>query len=201
METEKIRKTKKNFKLPIWAVAVIILLIIIGLVTGLNTIKQSGKKSEVITASTLQKIVNDSELSTYTAVYNGVAEVMNEKKPEETDYYVSYEAKIYAGIDFKDIEILVDDAEKTICLKLPEISILKIDVDISSMDFIFFNKKANASSVSQTAYSACEEDAKKESGNQKAIYELARQNACNVLKALIHPIVEQADEEYTLSII
>ena len=78
--------------------------------------------------------------------------------------------------------------------------ITKVDVDIASMDFIFYDNKANASTVSQTAYKACEADAQQESASQEAIYKLARQNACNVLTALINPIVEQMDAEFRLSI-
>ena len=38
----------------------------------------------------------------------------------------------------------------------------------------------------------------KESQEQQAIYDLAEQNAKNVLTALVKPIVDQADTEYTL---
>ena len=85
-------------------------------------------------------------------------------------------------------------------MSVPEIRNNKINVDISSMEFIFNNDKANTSTVSQQAYKACEEDAKQESEKQQAIYELAKQNACNVLRALIQPIVEQADAEFTLTV-
>ena len=37
----------------------------------------------MITESTLREIINVSELSTYTAVYNGIAKVPNPDKPEE----------------------------------------------------------------------------------------------------------------------
>ena len=45
----------------------------------------SSHKQEIITVSTLQKIVNVSELSTFTAVYNGIAQVENEKDAEKID--------------------------------------------------------------------------------------------------------------------
>ena len=46
-------------------------------------------KPEYVTYSVLENIVNVSELSTFEAVYNGVAQVANEKHPEKSDYYVS----------------------------------------------------------------------------------------------------------------
>lgn len=108
--------------------------------------------------------------------------------------------KVYAGINFKDVGVDVKEETKEIHVSVPEIRINKINVDISSMEFIFNNDKANTSTVSQQAYKACEEDAKQESEKQQAIYELAKQNACNVLRALIQPIVEQADAEFTLTV-
>ena len=45
-----------------------------------------------------------------------------------------------------------------------------------------------------------EEDVRAESEQQRAIYELAEQNAINILTALTKPIVEQMDAEYELII-
>lgn len=195
------QKLKWPFKLPAWILAVVAVAVILVGVVALPAARQGRQSPEVITVSTLREIVNVSKLSTYTAVYNGIAQVMNEEDPEEIDYYVSYEAKVYAGIDFETIEIQVDDEEKMIYVELPEVDITKVDVDIASMDFIFYNDKANASTVSQEAYRACEIDAQEESEKQMAIYELARQNAYNVLTALIKPLIEQVDAEFGLSVI
>ena len=154
--------------------------------------KSNNKKSEpeIVTESQLKEIINVSELSTFTAVYNGVAQVMNEEKPEETDYYVSYEAKVNVGIDFSEIGIDKDDRGMIIRLTIPEVDITDIEVDIASLDYIFLNDKANTASVSMEAYRACEEDVKNESAGQKKIFELAEQNAENTVTALVRPVVE-----------
>ena len=60
------------------------------------------------------------------------------------------------------------------------------------------NDKANVSSVTQEAFKACNDDVGDESRNQKAILDLAKQNAINILTALIKPVVEQMDVEYDL---
>ncbi len=198
METTGLQTPKQKFKPPIWALAIAVAVIAGIAAVSVRMMPKEESKPTVITESTLREIINVSELSTYTAVYNGIAKVPNPDKPEETDYYVAYDAKVYAGINFKDVAVKVDNEEKTIHVSVPEIRINKINVDISSMEFIFNNEKANTSTVSQEAYKACEEDAKQESEEQQAIYELAKQNACNVLRALIQPIVEQADAEFTL---
>lgn len=183
-----------------------VLVIVAAVFTLFRITGEDRSQPEVITVSTLEKIINVSELSTFTAVYNGIAEVMNEKKPEEIDYHVSYEAQVDAGIDFEKIAISVDNEAKTITVDIPEISITDIRVDIASLDFIFLNDKANASSVTQEALKACEDDVQREIDEQQretdeqqpTIYDLAKQNAENVLTALIHPMIEQLDAEYTL---
>lgn len=186
---------------------IIVTLIAIGLIAGgvilgisLNSKDSNDGSEKVLTKQTLMKIVNVSELSTSTSIYNGVAKVMNEKKPEKVDYYVSYEAKVAAGIDFDKIEITVDPDEKKIVIKLPEAKITNIDVDVASMDFIFVDKRANKSTVTETALKACEADVDAESREQSAILDLAQQNAVNVATALVKPFVEQLDEEYTLTV-
>ena len=175
--------------------------IILAMVVLFSAFPKKESTAEIISVSTLQQIIEVSELSTFTAVYNGIAQVPNEKKPDEIDYYVSYEAKVNAGIDFEQVQIEVDHEEKMVYLTIPEIYITDINVDIASLDFIFNNDKANSSTVTQTAFKACEEDVQKESQEKNAILELAEQNAKNPLTALIKPFIEQMDQEYKLEIV
>ncbi|MEQ2563991.1 DUF4230 domain-containing protein [Ventrimonas sp. CLA-AP-H27] len=194
------KKIPENKKFLAVVAGIVLVSIVAGILVVPKILSSSKPEPEVITVSTLEKIINVSKLSTFTAVYNGIAQVMNEKKPEETDYYVSYEARVNAGIDFEKIEISVDSEAKAINIDIPEVYITEVNVDISSLDFIFYNKKANTSTVTQEAFKACEEDVRRESEQQAAIFELAQQNAENVLTALTRPIVEQLDSEYTLVI-
>lgn len=83
---------------------------------------------------------------------------------------------------------------------LPEIKITDVNVDITSLDYIFENEKANTETVSEEAYKKCIEDVTSESNSEDAIYELAEQNARNIVEALISPFVEQLDSEYRLEI-
>lgn len=163
-----------------------------------QNMKSKDSEPKIITVSTLEKIINVSELSTFTAVYNGIAEIKNEKNPEKVDYYTSYEARVDAGIDFEKVKIEVDNEEKIIRVSLPEVYITSVNVDIASLDFIFMNDKANGSTVTQEAFKACEADVQDECEQQAAIFELATQNAVNILTALVKPIVEQMDAEYQL---
>lgn len=198
VQNESIVK-RPHLKLPVW-ILVIAVIVLVALVIGLPAVQRANQPPEIITVSALREIVNVSELSTYTAVYNGIATVSDEGNPDEVKYYVSYEAKVYAGIDFEALDIETDEEEKMIRIKLPEVRISAVDVDIASMDFLFYDDKANNSTVTQEAYKACELDAQQESEKQTAICDLARDNACNVLSALITPLVEQKDAGYSLAI-
>ena len=180
--------------------AVVILVAIAAVAVLLQTSGREEPQPQVFNKPTLERIINVSELSTFTAVYNGIARVANEKKPEKIDYYVSYEATVNAGIDFQKVEISMDEEQKTIILKVPEAHITNQSVEMSSLDFIFLNQKADKSGVTEAAYKACEEDVRQESEQQSAICELAKQNAENVLKALTKPIVDQLGDGYQLVI-
>ena len=180
--------------------AVVILVAIAAVAVLLQTSGREEPQPQVFNKSALERIINVSELSTFTAVYNGIARVANEKKPEKIDYYVSYEATVNAGIDFQKVEISMDEEQKTITLKVPEAHITNQSVEMSSLEFIFLNKKADKPGVTEVAYKACEEDVRQESEQQTAICELAKQNAENVLKALTKPIVDQLGDGYQLVI-
>lgn len=199
VQKEQVEK-KPRLKLPVWIPVVGAIVVVAALAIGLQAAKRGNQAPEIITLSTLQEVVNVSELSTYTAVYNGIAAVNDEEKPDEVRYYISYEAKVYAGIDFEELEIEPNEEEKTIQITLPEARISSVDVDIASMEFLFYDDKANQSMVTEEAYKACELDAQQESEKQKIICELAKDNACNVLKALITPLLEQDGTGYSLSI-
>lgn len=198
---EQMEQTVKRpcWKRSLWMLVVAgVVVVVLGI--GVPAAQRANRPAEIVTVSTLQEIVNVSELSTYTAVYNGIATVNDEEKPDEVEYYVSYEAKVYAGIDFKALDIETDEEKRTIHITLPEARISSVDVDIASMDFLFYDDKANESTVSSQAYKACEQDALQECEKQTAICDLAKDNACNVLKALITPLVDQAGTDYTLTI-
>lgn len=194
-------KSKKAIK-KIIAIAVSAGALALILVISVVLMPKGARKLEpsIITTSTLEKILNVSDLSTYEAIYNGVAKVMNPDDPQEIDYYVSYDATVKAGIDFEKVDISVDDEAKIISVKLPGIKITDITVDIESMDFIFINDDANTETVSEEAYKQCIEDVTRESNNESAIYKLAEQNAKNVVEALIRPFVSSLDSEYQLQI-
>lgn len=195
-----VQKRKKiNFILLI-LIGIVAIAAVVASIFLLNGKKGKEKEAQVVTVASLQKIINVSELSTFQAVYNGVADVMNEEDSEQCDYHVSYEAKVNAGIEFDKVKIDLDEEKKSIVVTLPEIEITDTVVDITTLDYIWEDKDANTDTVSQEAYKACIADVEKESKEQQAIYDLAKQNAKNVVEALITPFTQQFDSEYTVTI-
>lgn len=180
--------------------AVFIIIAIASIVIGINMRKAENTEHEIITKSNLEQIIHVSDLSTLEAVYNGIAKVANAESPEEIDYYVSYNAKVKAGIDFRQVEIEVNAEDKIISVTLPEIKINDVNVDIASLDYIFLNDDANIETVSAQAYQKCIEDVANEVNGEKAVYELAQENARNIIEALIKPFICQIDAEYKLEI-
>lgn len=196
------KENPKSKRIKFKHIAVLFVIIAIIITALMIKIKIFNKKSEptIISKATLEKVINVSDLSTFEAIYNGVAAVANEENPENIDYYVSYEAKVKAGIDFELVEVEVNETDKVITVTLPEVKITDVDVDIASLDYIFMNNKANTQTVSEQAYKKCIKDVTKESNSTDEIYESARQNARNIVEALISPFVEQLDSEYKLEI-
>ena len=197
---EKERPRTKRIKFKYIAVLFIIIAIIVTALIIKTKIFNKKSEPTIISKATLEKVINVSDLSTFEAIYNGVAAVENEEKPENIDYYVSYESKVKAGIDFALVEVEVNETDKIITVTLPEVKITDVDVDIASLDYIFMNNKANTQTVSAQAYKKCIKDVTKESNSTDEIYESARQNARNIVEALISPFVEQLDSEYKLEI-
>ena len=200
VDNQRKEKNKKNnevfakyFSNSITKIIIAIIVIAVLAVVLLNVFKKEEPVKEVITVSTLEKIVEVSDLSTFRVVYNGVA-------CADDKYYVSYEATVDAGIDFEAIEITVDNEAKKVTVDLPEAEILDVYVDIASLDYIFIDKKANTETVSEEAYKLCKYDVRVESENQEAITDLAQQNAENIVRALVQPFVDQVDPDYEIVI-
>lgn len=148
----------------------------------------------------LERIENASHLSTVTTHYTGVTNVIDPQNPQETLYYVSYEAKINAGIDFSQVQMVGDDTNLTLTVTLPEIEITGVDVNIASLDYLFMDDDAHTSTVSAEAYQACVDDANMESEGLGAVQELALENARKMVEALTLPFLTTEQGTYQLII-
>lgn len=194
---------KSKVKIPpkrIVGAALLLVVLLCGIAGGVRLATHDDPGAEVITVSTLSKIINISELSTYRTVYNGVAKAMDEKSPDKVDYYVSYQATVEAGIDFSQTQITVDDEAKTVVITLPTVTVTDTAVDPTTLDYIFVDKKAETATVSEQALKLCEANVLQEVSGQTAILTLAHQNARNAVEALTKPLVSQSNPDYTLTV-
>lgn len=192
------KKTKRKILLSIFTV-LLLLIFILSMIVYHNR-PQNNKESNVITKSTIEKIINTSDVSTFETMYNGVVRVYNEKNTDKIDYYISYESKVQSGFDIKKVKVEMDEEKKSVIVTLPKIELTDVTVDISSLDYIFMNEKAENDEAYAGAYKKCVEDAKEKVKSQNQVADLAKENAVNFIKAVTEPFVKQLGDDYKLVI-
>lgn len=198
MATREIEKRKNKKRI---VAGIVLILIIIGIAVFL-LLKELGSNSgkvTTITESSLEQVLEISDLSTLDYTYNSITDVKDEDG-EMVKYHVAYEGAVTAGIDFEQLDISVYEDAKKIVITVPEASIQNIDVDMGTMEFIFEKDKYETETVSQEAYKACLEDLEKKAKEEDTLLSMAKESAIDAVKALISPWVEQVDEEYTVEV-
>ena len=154
--------------------------------------------STVVSAPDLEKVIKESKISTFTAVYNGIAEVPDAENPDEISYYVRYEARVRAGFDLNDLKLDTDGT--TILVTIPPITLDTPNVDIGSLDRMNVTKTDKLSELNGEEYRICEADAAEEASKKDAIIDLAEENAENVIRGLMQPFLDginYTDVEFT----
>ena len=132
LKTEKKKEEKKKEKKGlVKKILSIVLIVLVISGTGIFFFTNKKEKIEVKVKSTLDKIVEKSDLETVNITYNVIAKKC--KKEEECDkssnnindfqYVVSCKGTITAGIDFKDVEIEVNKKEKKVIVNVPDATI------------------------------------------------------------------------------
>lgn len=156
-------------------------------------------KVSTITKSSLEKVIEINDLETLDYTYNAVADVKDEE--DRIKYHVAYDGVVTAGIDFSKIDILIDEENKEISLKLPKSTIQDVRVDTGTMDYIFERRSYETETVSQEAYKACLKDLKERADQEKDLLNMADENAQSTVKALVEPWVKDIDEKYTVEVV
>lgn len=182
-----------------WMVPCILILtvIIIVLVFIIAAFKSSKKKIKTISESTLQEVLEISELSTVEYTYNAVTRVYDEDD-ETLMYSVAYDGIVKAGIDFSQVDLAIDKEKKIIHITVPAVEIIDYVVDEGSLEYIFDQDKYNTATVSQAAYKICKADLENKASQETALLSLARENAISTVSGLVEPWIEQIDNAYTI---
>jgi hypothetical protein len=88
------------------------------------------------------------ELATQSGYFTSVQTIQSNRELfgieiplSRSNYIFSYDGTIKAGLDFGDIDVSVDDMQRKIRIKLPEIKILSTEIDESS--FKLYNESEN----------------------------------------------------------
>jgi len=193
-------KTNKKPKIILGIVILIVLIVlIIGFKPG-GVFRSSQNKVSTVSKSSLEKVLETSQLTTLQYTYNAIAEVKKEFF-DTIKYHVAYEGTVQAGIDFEDIDIDINEEKKLITITLPEVSIQNVIVNAESMEYIFNDDKYETETVASEAYSACVKDLQTRAEKEVQLLQMAKDNARDAVQALIEPWVKQVDEEYTIEIL
>ena len=115
-------------------------------------------------------------------------------------YYVAYEGTVTAGIDFTKIEFEVLEEEKKVIIKIPEIDVQNIKVNMGTLEYIFTKSKYETEEVSEEAYNLCIKDLKNRMNEETMFYDIARENAISVVGAFFKPWINAIDDSYTVEI-
>lgn len=172
--------------------------------------RQENQTPTVETSSRLEKTLRINELSTYQVTFNGVATVRDDAG--SILYYAAYNARVSIGLDMEKITVSMKDMDagtennsgrtsgkKQLIVTLPAAKITDIAVDPGSLDYIFKDSSADNEHVSITALPACKADAEAECMSNQMIFELAKENAVNTVRALTQPFLDQ-NKDYSLVI-
>ena len=183
-------KTNKTGKL------IVCLIIAIVIIAGLLyfILGRQSTETEYVSKSSLKRIVNEHELSTYKFLYNGVARKYSDKKKKDLSYCVYYEGSVKAGLDASKVDFHVKKLKRIIKVKLPEIRITSYKVKADSIKAMYmetFHKKKSHAKL----YKVAKKDLKKktEGAEEKEIIKAATDNAKKIVKGLIEPLVKQYD--------
>ena len=142
VEQEKEEEKHKKIKNPLKVLCLILLsLIFIALISVILVLNKEGKITEKVKTS-LDKIVEKSDLETINVTYNIIAKQCKkndcDKKSNNIDdykYVVSCKGTITAGINFKDVKIDEDIKNKKIIVTVPEAT-LTGEPTIGSVKFL-----------------------------------------------------------------
>lgn len=199
---DKVEKVKREKKCPEFIKKIILFIIIIALIVlTISFIRvHNENRLTITTKSSLEKIIEINKLSTIEYTYNAIVAKYkdDEVKDDNVEYYVAYNGKVTAGIDFNEVNIDVNYKEKKIYITLPNVEIHEINVDMGTLDYIYEKNTSEKDSISQEAYKLCKNDLRERAKNETELLVNANENAKSAIEALIKPWIESIDKEFQI---
>ena len=170
-------------KLPYIVLSVCILVVIV--VVLVRFVLPPKSDSKIITTSTLIEAVDIATLSVAEIKYSGIAKVYNDEEKNNLKCQVCYSAVVKAGID-EAIDIEVDDENKTVTAKLPEIK-LSVYIDENQPMTVI---PSGASVELPEMLKCCKEDAELEARESDELMTTARDGLRDTVARLLLPLLE-----------
>ena len=198
IETKKATKHSKYISI-LLILVVITGACIVGVLKGYLEARNSSPT--VITNISVTDFIENDQLNTFKTNYEGVVTVFDEKKNKKVDYYVSYLATVDAGVNFEEIDIQQNDRKKEVNIFIPKATIQDINIEITSLEFLFYDKKQNDEDIINEAYKICNKDAENKLRNKEKIIELATENVKNIINAYIQPFMDVTNNQYRINFI
>ena len=126
------KQNRRNIIIPILSIVIVLFAVVIK-----YSLNEDNKK--ILTTSALMEVVDVADLSTAKFTYNGIADVYKDSEKKKLKYHVLYYSEVKVGVNMKDINFEIDETQKKVIAKLPEVQIQNIDVD-ENIKFLPENK-------------------------------------------------------------
>lgn len=153
---------------------------VFGVTSGIN----AGKPTEVLTSTSLEKVVRVSKLSTADFSYEGIAEKVDGEG--NVVCHVFYRARIGTTADLGETTFAIDDDAKKVYPQLPKITISEPVIDDSSFDYFESNPNISMSEL----MTICKQDAYNEISKNGDVLGVARENLKKTVSALTEPVLQ-----------
>ena len=155
--------------------------------------------------STLEKVVEKSDLETVSITYNVIAKKCKDEgicdktsnKVSDFQYVVSCKGSIVAGIDFQKIKINVDAKNKKVIVKIPGATIVD-EPNIHSIKFL--NGNELSASELPNARKLCQETVKEKSEVDQKLIPAAKEQSKIVLEEFYNQWIKAYDSSYHVEV-
>ena len=194
---EKVRRRQERSTFVRWAIrnkkrlAVVLLVVAVAIIAVFGVALPavfSKQVTEYYSVSSLEEIVQASNLSTVEYVYTGIAN----KDPQkfllmETDsgFRVRYTARVRVSFDLTKIKLEENEEKKTIIVTYPEPVIEDPVLEEGSLSFIPENYPGDLKEIIKL----CKDDSIEEITADSNVKEMATENLENTIRALVEPLI------------
>ena len=194
---------KKGSKLKVF----LLLLVLVIIVIFVKKFIISGGKGNIDlkVKSTLEKVVEKSDLETVNITYNVIAKKCKDEDNcdltsnsiEDFAYVVSCKGTIAAGIDFNNVDISIDEDNKKVIIVLPDAKITD-EPNITSIKFL--NGNDLPAEELPNARKLCQETTLEKSENDDKLLPAAKEQAIVVLEQFYKQWIKAFDDSYQVEI-